>query len=194
MKTDPYIFGTDTALIKNQDGWNRAPWRYGRWMMKKAIAYVSEISLNCVNEVISKDYQKRQIIKHAAEEGIEIVAWFEDDNAGPDLMSRPGIKKLLEFNEPYDLVLAERVWALSRNMETLERFFAELDRRAIVFDCATTMWDCTSQKCRHRFYPALRMLHTETKADTGSHRPPETRKPSILAGLFSIFGNRRAAA
>jgi DNA phosphorothioation-dependent restriction protein DptG len=161
-------------------------------MGKKAVAYVREVDLGC-GDTITREYQKAEIVKHAAAKGFEIVAWFEDETHEKEVLSRSGIKALLAFNEPYDLVLTERVWALSRNTEILERFFGELDRRAILFDCATTMWDCTSQKCRHRFYPALRSLNTESKADTGSVKAaPETKSSKFKFPW--IFGNRHATA
>jgi hypothetical protein len=80
-----------------------------------------------------------------------------------DIMSRPGLKALLAHSSSYDMVLTERVWALSRAMGTLETFFTELDRRGVTFDCATTMWDCTSQKCRRRFNPSLPAVKAEPK-------------------------------
>ncbi|MFA6032263.1 MAG: recombinase family protein [Myxococcota bacterium] len=123
--------------------------------MKKAIAYTSDIVLGSTGEVIKREYQKELIKKHAAENNIEVVAWFEDAMYNEDVMSRSGIQAMLAHNEPYDMVITERVWSLSRSMNTLEGFFKELDRRGVTFECSTTMWDCTSQKTRRRFNPAL---------------------------------------
>jgi hypothetical protein len=161
-------------------------------MRKRAIAYINEIDLSCQDEVITREYQQKEIEKHAAAKDIEIVAWFEDTVEIKEVLDRPGIKALLAFNEPYDLVLTERVWALSRRMDVLERFFAELDRRAILFDCATTMWDCVSQRCRHRFYPALHAINKTAAVEKA--REPKDARPTFMERVSSLFGSRRAAA
>jgi hypothetical protein len=123
------------------------------FMAKKAIAYISDIILGRTGEVISRSYQADLINKHASENDIEILAWFEDEAYNEDVLSRPGIRGLLAFGRPYDLVLCERVWALSRSTTVLESFFEELENRRVKFEAATTMWDCVSQKCRRRFSP-----------------------------------------
>jgi hypothetical protein len=122
-------------------------------MTKKAIAYTSDIILGRTGEVISRSYQADLIKKHASEDDIEILAWFEDEAYNEDILTRPGIQGLLAFGRPYDIVLCERVWALSRSTAVLESFFEELDSRRVKFEAATTMWDCVSQKCRRRFNP-----------------------------------------
>jgi hypothetical protein len=132
-----------------------------RPVMKKAVAYTSDIVLGRTGEVIKRSYQADLIRKHAAENDIEIVAWFEDAMYNEDVMARPGVKSLLAFNEPYDMVLTERAWALSRSMGALETFFKELDRRGVTFESSTTMWDCVSQKCRRRFNPSLPAIKPE---------------------------------
>ena len=121
--------------------------------MKKAIAYVSDIILGRTGEVIKRGCQVELITQYAAENQIDIVGWFEDEMYVEDVLVRPGIQALLVYDKPYDLVLCERVWALSRSMAVLEPFFQELDRRGVEFQTATTMWDCVSQKVRHRSRP-----------------------------------------
>ena len=124
--------------------------------MKKAIAYTSDIILGRTGEVIRRSCQAELIKQYAVDNGIEIVGWLEDEMYNEDVLMRPGIQALLAFDKPYDLVLCERVWALSRSMAVLEPFFKELDRRKVGFESATTMWDCVSQRCRRRFSPMLR--------------------------------------
>jgi hypothetical protein len=126
--------------------------------MKKAIGYTSDIILGRTGEVISRKCQAELISQYAVENGIEIVAWMEDEMYNEDVLMRPGIQELLAFDQPYDMVLCERVWALSRSMAVLEPFFKELDRRKVGFESATTMWDCVSQRCRRRFSPTLKEL------------------------------------
>lgn len=125
-------------------------------MRKKAIAYASDIILGCTGEIIKRSCQVELIRQYAADNDIEIVGWFEDEMYNEDVIMRPGIQALLAFDQPCDLILCERVWALSRSMAVLEPFFKELDRRGLGFESATTMWDCVSQRCRRRFSPALR--------------------------------------
>jgi DNA invertase Pin-like site-specific DNA recombinase len=158
--------------------------------MKKAIAYVSDIVLGRTGEIITRAYQRTLIQKHADENGIEITAWFEDEMYNEEIMSRPGVKALLGYSEPYDMVLTERVWALSRISGVLEPFFAELDRRGKMFETATTMWDCTSQKVRRRFNPALPAVKPEAKPFQVVHTV-NIRKPAQIR--FVPLLNKNAA-
>ena len=128
--------------------------------MKKAIAYVSDIILGRTGEVIKRSCQVELIAQYASDNEIDIIGWFEDEMYSEDVLKRPGIQALLSYDKPYDVVLCERVWALSRSMALLEPFFRELDRRGVSFEAATTMWDCVSQKCRHRFSPSRAMPQT----------------------------------
>jgi hypothetical protein len=129
--------------------------------MKRAIAYVSDIILGCSGEVIKRSCQMELIKQFAADNGIEILAWFEDEMYNEDILTRPGVQALLAFSQPYNMVLCERVWAFSRSMAPLESFFRELDRRSVKLESTTTMWDCVSQKCRRRFNPLLTELRPE---------------------------------
>lgn len=126
--------------------------------MKKAIAYVSDIILGRTGEVIKRSCQVELIAQYAGDNDIEIIGWFEDEMYNEDVLMRPGIQALLGYDKPYDMVLCERVWTLSRSMVVLEPFFKELDRRGVRFEAATTMWDCVSQKCRHRFAGPARSM------------------------------------
>jgi DNA invertase Pin-like site-specific DNA recombinase len=126
----------------------------GRLVMKRAIAYVSDIILGRTGDVIKRGGQVELIAQYATDNGIEIIGWFEDEMYHEEVLERPGIVALLSYDKPYDLVLCERVWALSRSMAVLEPFFRELDRRGVRLEFATTMWDCVSQQCRRRFRSA----------------------------------------
>ncbi len=122
--------------------------------MKRAIAYVSDIILGRTGEVIKRGCQVELIAQYAADNDIEIIGWFEDEMYDEDVLMRPGIQALLGYDKPYDLILCERVWAFSRSMAVLEPFLKELDLRGVRLECSTTLWDCVSQKCRHRFVKA----------------------------------------
>jgi len=119
--------------------------------MKKAIAYTSDVILMRTKEVISRETQKELIKKYAAENGIEVVGWFEDEVYDENVLKRPGAQKMLGAIDGCDTVLVERVWSLSRNMATLEKLYAELERKGVRLEAASTLWDIVSQKCRHRF-------------------------------------------
>ena len=119
--------------------------------MNKAIAYTSDVILMRTKEVISRETQKELIKKYAAENGIEIVGWFEDEVYDENVLNRPGTRRMLEAIDGCDMVLVERVWSFSRNMATLEKLYAELDRKGVRLEAASTLWDIVSQKCRHRF-------------------------------------------
>ncbi len=143
--------------------------------MKKAIAYVSDVILGRTGEVIKRSCQVELIAQYAADNDIDIIGWFEDEMYNEDLLTRPGIQALLACGKPYDLVLCERVWALSRSMSKLEPFFKEIDRRGVCLVSATTMWDCVSQKVRHRFNPS----RTQQQVVPPLIAPPENARPRI---------------
>jgi hypothetical protein len=120
-------------------------------MAKKAIAYVSDIVLGSTGEVISRAAQKDAIKRHAAENGYEVVEWYEDDVYAEDVITRPGVQRLLACEEQYDAVLVERVWTFSRHWAVVEPFFKEMQRRGHKVESACTLWDCLSQRSRHYF-------------------------------------------
>ncbi len=118
-------------------------------MTRRAFAYTSDVILGRTGEVISRATQRDAIARHAAESGIDVVAWFEDEAYNADVLARDGIRRLLERVEPGDSVLVERVWSLSRRWPVLEPFLAELRRRGAQLESATLLWDCVSQRARH---------------------------------------------
>lgn len=120
-------------------------------MAGTAIAYVADVILGTTGEVIGREAQKEEIRRHAAENGIEIVAWFEDEAYNEDVLTRDGVRALLACDERCDTLLVERVWSLSRDWLVLEAFLRELALRGTKLECVSTLWDCTSQRARH-FY------------------------------------------
>jgi hypothetical protein len=115
---------------------------------KKAVAYTSDIIVARTREVINRAGQKSLITRFAEENGIEVVAWFEDEVYDEDVFTRPGIQKMLSYKKPYDIFLVERVWALSRKMFILTGFFNVLGQKKVRLHIATLLWDCTSQMVR----------------------------------------------
>jgi hypothetical protein len=125
---------------------------------KRAVAYVSDIVLGQTGEVISREAQKEAIRKHAADGGIEIVEFYEDEVYDEDIMARPGIQRLLGNESAYDCVLVERVWTLSRQWDMLVVFLKEIQRRGRKLESAACLWDCVSQQARHYFRPGYKPL------------------------------------
>ena len=147
----------------------------------KAIAYTSDVTMHRTKEVISRATQKEVINKYAAENGIEIAAWFEDEVYEENVFGRAGARGMLEAIDGCDMVLVERVWSFSRNVQTLEKLYAELDKKGVRLEAASTLWDIASQKCRHRFNGTLRAAGA---AKSAAVRPEPTvvkiRKPEKL--------------
>lgn len=148
--------------------------------MKRALAYVSDIILGNTGEIIKRSCQEELIKQFAADNGIEIAGWFEDEMYNEDLLARPGIHAMLRYDKPYDIILCERVWALSRSTPVLETFFRELDRRRVGFEAATTMWDCVSQKCRRRFHPLMYQPHAAPVVKRDPAHPAHVHRPAHL--------------
>ncbi len=119
--------------------------------MKKATAYVSDVILGTTGEVISCADQKKKIAAYAAENGIEITAWYEDGIYAESLFDRPGLKALLADASGATSVLVERVWCFSRNWKELRDVMARFEQKGARLESATTLWDCVSQMARHHY-------------------------------------------
>jgi DNA invertase Pin-like site-specific DNA recombinase len=124
-------------------------------MTKKAVAYVSDIILGRTGEIINRDYQKNLIRRYARENGVEILAWFEDEVYQENPLERPGVQALLDCEQDFDMVLVERVWSFSRSWPTLHKILECLEQKRAALEASTTMWDCVSQMCRRRFDDTL---------------------------------------
>lgn len=118
---------------------------------KKAIGYVCEIPVAGWDLVISKKDQRLRILKHVEKENLELVCIYEDDCFTENVMDRPGVNRILHCKEEFDVVLVERVWALSRKMKELKPFIAELQARNVPLVATSYLWDCVSQQVRHRY-------------------------------------------
>ncbi len=119
--------------------------------MKRAIGYVCDVPVVGSDLVISKEDQRLRILKYAEKENLELVGIYEDDCSGEGCLNRPGVNKVLCCEEAYDLVLVERVWAMSRKMKDLEPVLDKLDARRVPLVCTSQLWDCVSQQVRHRY-------------------------------------------
>jgi DNA invertase Pin-like site-specific DNA recombinase len=153
--------------------------------MKKAMAYTSDVTLHRTNEVISRETQKEVIKRYAAENGIEIVGWFEDEVCDENVLGRPGAQKMMEALNGCDGVLVERVWSFSRNVPVLEQVCNELEKKGVRLEAASTLWDVASQKCRHRFQAAVPGTAAVKRA--AARRAPvaaKIRKPEKLNFLI----------
>jgi len=157
--------------------------------MKKAIAYTADITFGTTGEVISRSHQKELIRKYAAENGIDVVAWFEDARADEELLKRPGIQAMLAYNGPAEVFLLERVWALSRNVPTLQDFFTMLAPKNMRFEAASYLWDCISQIVRRQIAVQNRIASPQFKrvAVSAAARKAAIAKPERFhfAGLTS---------
>lgn len=150
-------------------------------MSPKAIAYASDIILGRTGGVVSRKEQRAAIEQHAKESGIEIVAWFEDEVYVPELLERPGVKALLECEEPYDMVLVERVHSLSGKWPELRRLLDLLERKKVKLEATSLRWDCVSQMAR--FHPR-RLGETERRLNPLVARGPArglAPKPVLIA-------------
>ena len=141
--------------------------------MKKAIAYVSDVILGRTGEVIGRDHQKEMIKRHAAENDIEVMAWFEDEAYSEDIVSRPGVQQLLACDLKCDLILVERMWSFSRQWSLLHPFMASVKEKGRTVESTTQLWDCVSQQARD-FYRGRSLKPLAACAATvkrsGTHR------------------------
>jgi DNA invertase Pin-like site-specific DNA recombinase len=118
---------------------------------KKAVGYVCDIPIPGTDQVIGKEDQRLRIMKYAQKENLQLVCIYEDDKFTENFNERPGVKKVREHAEPFDLLVVERVWSLSRKRKDLEPFMRELDKKGVEMVASSYLWDCISQQVRHRY-------------------------------------------
>jgi len=122
---------------------------------KKAIGYVSEVKIPGSDQVIDVEAQTAAIEAFARQEGLELIDVIKETEACQNLMTRPGVIKLLVRHERVDLVLVERIWSLARKKSALEPLLAEFDKMGAKLTATTYLWDMVSQQVRHRYHEEL---------------------------------------
>lgn len=122
---------------------------------KKAIGYVCEIKIPGSDKVIDVETQKSAIEDFARQKNLELVDVIVETRADEDLITRPGVIKLLVRHERVDLVLVERIWSLARRKSALEPLLADFDKMGAKLTATTHLWDMVSQQVRHRYYEEL---------------------------------------
>jgi hypothetical protein len=125
-------------------------------MEKKAIAYTSDIILGNTGLVIERAFQKKRIEEYAKENNIEIVAWFEEEAYHENPFDRPKIQAIMGYKEPYDLLLVERTWAISRRWREVRALLKATENKKARVEATTTLWDCVSQMARTYYRPNRR--------------------------------------
>ena len=118
---------------------------------KRAIGYVCDIPVVGSPLTISKEDQKLRILKHADKENLELVCIYVDAFFTENPLDRPGVNKVFNTSEEFDVVLVERVWALSSKMKDLKPVLTNLDARRIPLVATSHLWDCVSQRVRRRY-------------------------------------------
>lgn len=120
-------------------------------MKRKAVAYVSDIILGQTGEVIPCDEQLTRIRARAAADDVELVAVFRDELYEEDPTQRPGLARMCVCKMDVDVVLVDRVWAISRDWRVLRPFLKEMKECGVGLECASLLWDCVSQMTRNFF-------------------------------------------
>ena len=129
-------------------------------MTKRAIAYISDIILGNTGVIIEREFQSERIKAYAKENEIEVVAWFEDATYSENLFTRPKVGEMLRYTEPYEMVLVERTWAISRKWREVRTLLRILETKKVQMKAATTLWDCVSQMTRNYYRPARRKVES----------------------------------
>ena len=118
-------------------------------MTRKAIAYSSDIILGRTGETIKRSAQQELIRQYAAENDIEIVAWFEDEKYDEEITRRPGVRRMLAYEGEYECVLIERVWCFSRSWKKVKALIDALQEKNVKIEATSWLWDCVSVLARH---------------------------------------------
>jgi DNA invertase Pin-like site-specific DNA recombinase len=117
--------------------------------VKRAIGYVCDIPVPDTDLVISKDDQRLRLMKCAEKEDLELIRIYEDEALDEAFINRPGVQKILNDREDFDVLLVERVWCMSQKMSELNPFLEKLNQKNIQFVASSYLWDDTSQAVRH---------------------------------------------
>ena len=139
-------------------------------MEKKAIAYTADIILGNTGTIIERALEKKRIEEYAKENHITIVAWFEEEAYEENPFARPKLKEALAYHEPYDVVLVERVWTISRKWKEVRGVMEAWEAKKARVECATTMWDCVSMMARNHYRPADKRMALPTWAVEGEKK------------------------
>jgi len=118
---------------------------------KRAVGYVCDIPIPKTDLVISKEDQRARILKYAQQENIELITIFDDEVFTEEPADRPGLQKLLNCKECFEMVLVERAWCVTRRMKDLKAFMEKLDAKNSQLVASSYLWDCVSQHIRHYY-------------------------------------------
>jgi DNA invertase Pin-like site-specific DNA recombinase len=119
--------------------------------MKQAVGYVCDIEVAGTDTIITRADQRDRIRKYAEKENIRLVGIFEDETCTPDILIRPGVRKMLNSAPGYEQVLVERVWALSNDTGRIKPFLDVIQKKGARLIATADLWDRASQVVR-RYY------------------------------------------
>ena len=111
----------------------------------KAVIYTATI------KEISQPDQVKAIRAYVDENKIEVIKSFHDIGPTQPISQRSGFACVMSVLEPYDVLLVERVWVMSRSQNELAPILAELKSKNIKLECVSYLWDCVSQSSRRFF-------------------------------------------
>jgi DNA invertase Pin-like site-specific DNA recombinase len=117
--------------------------------MKRAVGYVCDIPVPDTGRVISRDDQRLRLVKYAKNENLDIVHIYEDEEYTDDFINNPGVQKILNGGDDFEVLLVERVWCLSRKTSELKPFLEKLDQKNIQMVMVSYLWDNASLGVRH---------------------------------------------
>lgn len=99
---------------------------------RKAIGYVrvSRKGKRGGDNYITEDDQRDRILKAAADQGYEIIAWFSDVNESGKKWDRPGFQEALEMIERREAsaLIVARLSRFARSMSTMYRGLEKLEK------------------------------------------------------------------
>jgi hypothetical protein len=141
-------------------------------MNKRAIVYTSDIFSSNSDAVIDGEFEKKRIEQYAKANDITVVAWFEEAAHGGTLFTRPKLKELVAYKEPYDLVLIERAGALSGKWREIRGMMKLFDGKNARLECTTTLYDCISMMARNYYRHDGQRAAMSACARSGSGKSP----------------------
>lgn len=140
--------------------------------------------------------QKSMLLKHALEQGWEVVAIYSDDDYSGTDNNRPGFNKMIEECEKgeVDIVLCKTQSRFSRDMEVIERYihnkFIEWGVRFVsIVDNADT--DVAGNKKSRQINGLVNEWYLEDLSDNVRRSLQNKREDGLFLGSFAPYGYKK---
>lgn len=156
--------------------------------LKRAVGYVRVSTDGQVGEdKFGIDSQKAQILKYAADNGYEIVKWYEEDGVSGVKAERPALNALLfgddVTNPPFEAVIIAKTDRLSRDTKLYFYYLYVLEKKNIRLLSVNEHFD--SDDALSNIYRSLILFVAEQERRNIALRTSKGRESKAVVGGYS---------